>query len=101
VLLAPTAAPYLWAVLIGIGQGAAFALALHLFVLRTRQVHETARLSAMAQTVGYVISAFGPLLVGLVHDATGSWTAPLLLLLALLVPQLAFGALSGRARTID
>ncbi len=101
VLIAPTAAPYLWAVLIGIGQGAAFALALHLFVLRTRQVHETARLSAMAQTVGYVISAFGPLLVGLVHDATGSWTAPLLLLLALLVPQLAFGALSGRARTID
>ena len=101
VLLAPTAAPYLWAVIIGVGQGAAFALALNLFVLRTRHVPETARLSAMAQTIGYVLSAFGPLLVGVVHDLTGSWTAPLLLLLALLVPQLVFGALSGRARTID
>jgi MFS transporter, CP family, cyanate transporter len=101
VLLAPTAAPILWVVLIGIGQGAAFALALNLFVLRTRRVHDTARLSAMAQTVGYVISAFGPLLVGLIYEATGSWTAPLVLLLALLVPQLVFGALAGRARTID
>lgn len=100
VLLAPTAAPYLWAVLTGAGHGACFALGLNLFVLRTRGVHDTARLSAMAQTAGYLICAFGPLLVGLLHEATRSWALPLVLLLALLVPQLVCGALAGRARVI-
>ena len=100
VLLAPTAAPYLWVTLIGVGQGGAFALGLNLFVLRTRRVADTARLSAMAQSIGYVICAFGPLLMGVLHDATGSWTPPLVLLLVLTVPQLVFGAVSGRARTL-
>jgi CP family cyanate transporter-like MFS transporter len=100
VLLAPTTAPYLWAVLIGIGQGACFALGLNLFVLRTHGVHDTARLSAMAQSIGYVICAFGPLLVGVLHDVTRSWTVALILLLVLLVPQLVAGTLSGQAKTI-
>jgi MFS transporter, CP family, cyanate transporter len=100
VLLAPMAAPYLWVGLIGAGQGACFALGLNLFVLRTQRVADTARVSAMAQSIGYTLCAAGPLLVGLLHDATGSWTVPLVLLLALLVPQLACGALAGRARTI-
>ena len=101
ILSAPTAAPYLWAVLVGAGQGACFALALSLFVLRTRAVHDTARLSAMAQSIGYVISAFGPMIAGVLHDATGSWTIPLLFLLVLLVPQLWAALLGGRARTIN
>ena len=100
VLAAPLAAPYLWTALIGIGHGACFALGLNLFVLRTRHVVDTARLSAMAQSIGYMISAFGPLLVGLLHDATDSWTVPIVLLLLLLVPQFVCGALAGRARTI-
>jgi CP family cyanate transporter-like MFS transporter len=100
VLLAPMAAPYLWVALIGAGQGACFALGLNLFVLRTERVADTARVSAMAQSIGYTLCAFGPLLVGLLHDATGSWTAPLVLLLALLGPQVVCGALAGRARTM-
>ena len=100
VLLAPMAAMYLWVALIGAGQGACFALGLNLFVLRTQRVVDTARVSAMAQSIGYTLCAFGPLLVGLLHDATGSWTVPLVLLLALLVPQLVCGALAGRARTL-
>ena len=54
----------------------------------------------MAQSIGYTLCAFGPLLVGLLHDATGSWTAPLVLLLALLGPQVVCGALAGRNRTV-
>ena len=100
VLLAPMAAPYLWVALIGAGQGGCFALGLNLFVLRTERVVDTARVSAMAQSIGYTLCAFGPLLVGLLHDATGSWTAPLVLLLALLGPQVACGALAGRNRTV-
>jgi CP family cyanate transporter-like MFS transporter len=99
-LLAPASAPYLWVILTGVGQGSCFALGLNLFVLRTSRISDTARLSAMAQSIGYVVCAFGPLLVGVLHVATGSWTAPLVLLLALLVPQLAAGILAGRARTV-
>jgi MFS transporter, CP family, cyanate transporter len=54
----------------------------------------------MAQSIGYTLCAFGPLLVGLLHDATGSWTGPLVLLLALIVPQAVSGALAGRNRTV-
>jgi CP family cyanate transporter-like MFS transporter len=100
VLLAPMAAPYLWITLAGLGQGACFALGLNLFVLRTRRMSDTARVSAMAQSVGYTICAAGPLLVGVLHEVSGSWTVPLTLLVALVVPQLVCGALAGRDRTL-
>ena len=100
ILLAPMAAPAVWVLLVGAGQGACFALGLNLFVLRTRAVSDTARVSAMAQSIGYTICAFGPLLVGVLHELTTSWTTPLLVLLALLVPQLVSGALAGRGRVV-
>jgi CP family cyanate transporter-like MFS transporter len=87
--------------LIGAGQGACFALGLNLLVLRTRAVADTARVSAMAQSIGYTLCAVGPLLVGVLHEVTGSWTPPLLVLLALLVPQAVSGALAGRARVVS
>jgi len=101
VLLAPTTAPYLWMVLLGVGSGACFATGLTLFVLRTDRPSDTARLSAMAQSIGYVITAFGPLLAGVLFDLTGSWTIPLLLLLLLMVPQLWTGILAGRQRHLS
>ena len=62
VLLAPTTLPYVWAGLMGAGIGGSFALGLLLFVVRSRVPADTARVSAMAQTFGYVIAASGPLL---------------------------------------
>ncbi|MGC9667788.1 CynX/NimT family MFS transporter [Planosporangium sp. 12N6] len=100
ILVAPTAAPYLWMLLLGLGQGAAFAVGLTLFVLRTRSSADTARLSAMAQTFGYLVAAGGPLLVGAAHDAARSWTPALALLVLLGVPQLVTGALAGRSRHV-
>lgn len=100
VLIAPTAAPYLWALLFGIGTGACLAMGLTLFVLRASQVEDSARLSAMAQSIGYLICACGPLLFGLVHDLTNSWSIPLVMLLLFLVPQLIMGMLAGRARLL-
>jgi CP family cyanate transporter-like MFS transporter len=97
VLLAPMLAPYLWVTLLGLGMGSGFALALLFTVLRAPTSADTARLSAMAQTFGYTLAAAGPLLVGALHAATGSWTAPLALLLALLVPQLLAGLGAGRS----
>ena len=100
VMIAPAGAPYLWVVLIGIGQGGSFGLGLLLFSLRTRTTAATARLSAQAQTVGYLLAAAGPLLVGAVHDVTGSWSFAVGLLIALTVPQIVFGLLAGAPRFV-
>ncbi|MBV9335154.1 MAG: MFS transporter [Solirubrobacterales bacterium] len=100
IILAPTAAPYLWVVLLGFGQNASFPLALTLIVLRGGTVTSTAGLSTLAQTVGYLVAAAGPLLIGAVHDATGSWTPALIVLLALLAPQLLVGLAAGRDCTV-
>jgi CP family cyanate transporter-like MFS transporter len=96
IVLAPLAQPWLWSILIGLGNGASFPLALTLLVLRTRSARDTGRLSAMAQSVGYLVAALGPVIVGLVHDATGSWAAAVGLLVVLLVPQTMLGVAAGR-----
>ena len=90
-ILAPTAAPLLWSVVLGASQGMTFPLALTMIALRSGSVEVTGRLSAMAQSVGYALAALGPLAVGLVHDATAAWAPALGLLLALSVVQLAIG----------
>jgi MFS transporter, CP family, cyanate transporter len=99
-LLAPAAAPWVWAVLIGIGMGA-FPLALTLIGLRARTTDGTAALSSLAQGVGYLIAAGGPVLFGLLHDATDSWDLPLAAVIALLVPQLACGLIAAHPGTVD
>jgi CP family cyanate transporter-like MFS transporter len=100
VLLAPMSAPYLWTVLLGLGQNAAFPLALMLIVLRAGDVSYTQALSTMTQTVGYVLGAFAPLAVGAIHGATHSWTPSLILLLALVVPELVIGLAAARDRVL-
>jgi CP family cyanate transporter-like MFS transporter len=85
-----------WCVLIGLGQGALFSLALTMFALRSPDARRAAELSGMAQTVGYLLAATGPALLGLVHDLTGSWTAPLAALTATTVAILLAGLAAGR-----
>ena len=74
-LYAPLQGLWGWAILLGLGQGGAFSLALALIVLRSRDSHVAANLSSMAQGVGYTIASVGPFAVGVVHDMTGSWNA--------------------------
>jgi CP family cyanate transporter-like MFS transporter len=100
ILVAPMSAPYLWAVLLGLGQNSIFPLALMLIVLRGGSVATTEGLSTLTQSVGYMLAAVFPLAVGALHGATGSWTPSLILLLALLAPQLAFGLAAGRNRQL-
>jgi CP family cyanate transporter-like MFS transporter len=83
-------------VLIGLGQGALFSLALTMFALRTPDARNAAELSGMAQTVGYLLAATGPALLGLVHDLTGAWTVPLAALAATTVAILVAGLAAGR-----
>jgi len=100
VLLAPMSAPYVWTVLLGLGQNAAFPLALMLIVTRAGDVSYTQALSTMTQSVGYVLGAFAPLAVGAIHGAAHSWTPSLILLLALVVPELVIGLAAARDRVL-
>jgi CP family cyanate transporter-like MFS transporter len=99
-LLAPTAAPWVWVVLLGIGQGSSFPLSLTMLVLRSPTPEATTALSSMAQTGGYLIAALGVLLVGVLHAATGSWSLAVGFLVVLMVPQLICGLVAGRPRAI-
>jgi CP family cyanate transporter-like MFS transporter len=96
ILFAPTTGVVVWVLLIGIGQGVAFSVALILLVVRTADSHDTSHLSAIAQTVGYVVAAVGMSVVGAVHDAVGTWGPVLVLLLIFLVPQLIAGLVASR-----
>lgn len=86
--------------LLGAGQGAALGLALTLMVLRAPDAGHAAQLSGMAQCIGYVLAGTGPFAVGALHDLTGAWTVPLLLLLAVFALQAVAGVLAGRDRMI-
>ncbi|MGN6390565.1 MAG: MFS transporter [Burkholderiaceae bacterium] len=99
-LYAPVGALWPWVVLLGFGQGGSFSVALTLLVLRSPDTPTAAALSGMAQGVGYSLAAFGPLAVGLLHDATGGWNAVALLLAAIVAAALAAGMGAGRDRLI-
>jgi len=80
-LVAPAAAPGLWVALAGAGP-LIYPVCLVLINLRSRNHHTSIALSGFVQTVGYSVGATGPLILGMLHAATGDWTAPILFLLA-------------------
>jgi CP family cyanate transporter-like MFS transporter len=88
------------AVLIGVGC-CVFPVVLTLIGLRAHTADGTAALSGFTQSLGYLLGALGPFLVGTIYDATGGWTAPLSLLLVLLLPLLAVGAYAGRPAYLE
>jgi CP family cyanate transporter-like MFS transporter len=85
-----------WAVMLGIAQGGTFALALTMIVLRSRDSHVAAHLSGMAQGVGYMVAACGPLLAGLLHGWTGSFRASAWLFVGLGIALVIAGLGAGR-----
>jgi CP family cyanate transporter-like MFS transporter len=96
-LFAAETATALWVVLLGLGQGACFSLALTFFALRAPDSEHAAALSGMAQSVGYLLAAVGPFLFGLLRDATHAWTVSLALLFAVVVCLLITGLGAARA----
>jgi len=88
-------------ILLGLGQGSALGLAVFMFTARSADGHTAAALSGFAQGAGYLVATTGPLLLGFLHTATGGWTIPAWVLIALAAGQLTAGVLAGRARSID
>lgn len=87
---------WMWVCVLGLATGSAFPLAMTLLTLRSPNPAVAARLSGMAQTFGYLLAGTGPATLGLLHTLTDTWQIPLLLLLALVVPETAAGLVAAR-----
>ncbi|GAA1233256.1 CynX/NimT family MFS transporter [Oryzihumus leptocrescens] len=100
-LLAPESGAWVWVTLLGLGQGAAFALGLVLLVDYSATPAGSGRLAAMAFFVSYTVASFGPASMGAVRDLTHGFHATWLVLATLMVVQAGLVLLMrpGRART--
>jgi CP family cyanate transporter-like MFS transporter len=99
-LFAPLSTVWFWAVLQGSGQGGLIAVAMTLIILRSPDAHVASRLSGMAQGVGYVLAACGPLAVGFLRDWTGSFDASAFLFVGIGLTAALCGLGAGRARHV-
>lgn len=63
------------ALLMGAGSTTTFVLAMTLFGLKTKSAADTRNLSGMVQSVGYLIAALGPVIVGNLNAQTHNWFA--------------------------
>jgi CP family cyanate transporter-like MFS transporter len=97
---APLGSAAVWVLILGAGQNAALSLAIYFTMARAPHPAAAASLSALAQAAGYLLASAGPLEVGLLHSATGSWTLPVNVLLALNVVLLVAGVLAARDRIL-
>src|SRR5699024_7343609 len=88
-------------IFIGVGGGTAFSLSMMFFSLRTSSAHEAAEMSGMAQSVGYLLAAIGPVLFGALHDFTGSWTTPLFMLIGVSFVIFISGIEAGKKKVIN
>ena len=99
-ILGPLDLIWVWAVMLGVGQGSLTALALTMIVLRTHDAAAAARVSGMMQCVGYGVGSSGTLLVGILHTASGSFTPAAVMFLGIGAAAAGMGFLAGRARFI-
>ena len=99
-LWAPLGAAPLWVLVLGVSQGSCLGLAIFFMMARAPDAGTAASLSAFAQSVGYLAASAGPLEVGLLHTATGSWAVPVIVLLILAAVELVVGLLAARPLTL-
>jgi MFS transporter, CP family, cyanate transporter len=97
---APLGSAAVWMLLLGAAQGAALGLGIFFTMARAPDPATAASLSSLAQAVGYLVAAAGPLAVGFLRTATGGWTIPIVVLLVLCGAEIIAGLLAGRARIL-
>ncbi|MFI0451804.1 CynX/NimT family MFS transporter [Actinomadura sp. 6N118] len=96
VLLAAPGMSFLACTLLGLGGGACLVLAMTFQSRRAGGPAQASALAGMAQAIGYLVAAAGPLLPGVLHDHTGGWGLPLLMLTGLCFAMAAAGFGAGR-----
>ena len=90
----------LWIGIIGLVLGGTFGLALLLIVLRSDNAETATELSGIVQSIGYLIAATGPFVVGLIYDLTGIWNYALVLLIAVAIIKLVMGVGVGKDQKV-
>jgi CP family cyanate transporter-like MFS transporter len=81
--------------LCGIGQAASFSLSICLIGLRSSNAKQASELSGMSQSVGYILAAIGPTLIGALYDFTSSWTIQIILFVAVIIILFLSGLYAG------
>jgi CP family cyanate transporter-like MFS transporter len=99
-IFGPLELVWVWTGLLGLGQGSLTAVALTMIMVRTRDGHTAAHLSGMMQGVGYGVGSTGTLMVGQLHQATGSFAAAAVLFLVVGLLACVFGYQAGRNRYV-
>lgn len=99
-IYAPMSTIWFWIVVLGLGQGGSFSMALTLLALRASDPETADELSSMAQGIGYVIAACGPLAIGLIYEFFGSWTATGVLMAIIGLGATTAGLGAGRDRLV-
>ncbi|MGV0966903.1 CynX/NimT family MFS transporter [Empedobacter falsenii] len=92
---------YLSAILIGIAGGFAFSLSILFFSLRTKTMVGTIKISGMAQSVGYLIAAFGPPIFGKLYDIDSTWSYSLYFLMFCMIILTFFGIKASQPKFVE
>ncbi len=100
-LQAPTTLRWPGALLLGLGQGANFSLALTLIVLRSGTSRLAGKLSGLAQGGGYTLAALGPLGVGVMLQLDLGLTLITAFLLTICALAATFALFAGRNRRLE
>ncbi|MER6018355.1 CynX/NimT family MFS transporter [Streptomyces anulatus] len=98
-LVAPEPA-LLWSIVLGLGGGACLVLALAFLGMRAQDAAGAGALSAMAQSIGYLLAAVGPVVFGLLHTVSSGWQVPLVLMCVAAAGQTAVALVAGRGTVL-
>lgn len=92
---------YVNAVIIGLSNGLSFSLSILFFSTRTQSSINAVKISGMAQSVGYLIAAFGPPVFGKLHDWDISWNTSFYFLSVAVLIMLYFGLRAARNKYVE
>jgi CP family cyanate transporter-like MFS transporter len=99
-IYAPLPDLWLWAIVLGLGQGGSFNIAMTLVVVRAPNGVVAAELSGMVQGFGYGLAALGPLTVGVLHDMAAGWNHVAVFFVLIAVAAIVAGVGAGRAMLV-
>lgn len=91
----------LWTILLGLGIGGCLSLSLALIALRSPDTQHTSQLSGMAQSVGYLLAAVGPILFGALRDVTHTWSMPLIIMMVTCIVLFVVGIGAGKDANVQ
>ncbi|MFQ3853080.1 MFS transporter [Staphylococcus sp. 2S1] len=88
-------------VIAGLAMGACFSLCMTFFSIRAHTSEGSISLSGFGQSVGYLIAAIGPFLIGYLYDATGSWNSGIVALIIMSILIFIFGYPAAKNKVVE